>query len=125
MNPHQSLRDVPSSGQRFEMSAVIDQLHLLQVQSLQHLLTGSVHHLQLLVAVHQDQSATVDPLQRNTEDTSEGRHQRQGPGEGASWALTLRLMMSQLRWSCLCLMTWMVPDSSFFTWNKTGTTFNS
>lgn len=60
---HQSLGDVPSSCQRFEMSAVIDQLHLLQVQCLQHLLTGPVHHLQLLTAVHQEQRTTVDPLQ--------------------------------------------------------------
>lgn len=59
---HQSLRDVPSGGQRFEMPTVVDQLHLLQVQSLQNLLAGPVHHLQLLVAVHQDQGATVDPL---------------------------------------------------------------
>lgn len=35
------------------------------------------------------------------------------PERGAQ--LTQRLMMSQLRWSCLCLMTWMVPVSSFFT----------
>lgn len=44
------------------MSTVVDELHLLQVQSLQNLLAGPVHHLQLLVAVHQDQGATVDPL---------------------------------------------------------------
>lgn len=60
--PHQSLGDIPSSGQRFEMSAVIDQLHLLQVQSLQNLLTGPVHHLQLFMAVYQEQGPTVYPL---------------------------------------------------------------
>lgn len=37
-----------------------------------------------------------------------------GDPEGAA-QLTQRLMMSQLTWSCLCLMTWMVPVSSFFT----------
>lgn len=60
--PHQSLGDVPSCGQRLEMSAVVNQLHLLQVQGLQNLLAGSVHHLQLLMAVHQDQRAAVNPL---------------------------------------------------------------
>lgn len=60
--PHQSLGDIPSSSQRFEMSAVIDQLHLLQVQSLQNLLTGPVHNLQLFVAVNQDQCTTINPL---------------------------------------------------------------
>lgn len=66
--PHQSLGDIPSSGQRFEMSAVVDQLHLLQVQSLQNLLTGPVHDLQLFMAVYQDQRTTVNPLQRREEN---------------------------------------------------------
>lgn len=60
--PYQSLGDIPSSGQRFEMSAVIDQLHLLQIQSLQNLLTGPVHHLKLFMAVYQEQGPTVNPL---------------------------------------------------------------
>lgn len=62
--PHQSLGDIPSSGQRFEMSAVINQLHLFQVEGLQNLLTGSVHNLQFFMAVHQNQRAAVDPLWR-------------------------------------------------------------
>lgn len=69
---HQSLRDVASSSQRFEMSAVVNQLHLLQVQSLQHLLTGPVHNMKLFMAVDQDQCTTVDPLQRR-KDTKETR----------------------------------------------------
>lgn len=64
--PHQSLGDIPSCGQRFEMSAVINQLHLFQVQGLQNLLTGSVHHLQLFMAVHPDQRAAVNPLRRES-----------------------------------------------------------
>lgn len=60
--PHQSLGDVPAGGQRFEMPAAVDQLNLLQVHRLQDLLAGPVHHLQLLVAVHQHQGTTVDPL---------------------------------------------------------------
>lgn len=65
LNPHQSLGDVSSSCQWFEMSAVIDQLHLLQVQSLQNLLARPVHHVQLFMAVHQDQRTTVNPLQKH------------------------------------------------------------
>lgn len=68
--PHQSLGDIPSCGQRFEMSAVINQLHLFQVEGLQNLLTGSVHDLQFFMAVYQDQRAAVNPLCRKKKKKS-------------------------------------------------------
>lgn len=49
------------------MPAIVDQLDLLQIQRLQNLLTGSVHNVQLLVAVHQNQGPTADPLQTGVE----------------------------------------------------------
>lgn len=55
------------------MSAVIHQLHLLQVQSLQNLLTGPVHDVQFFMAVHQDQCASVDPLQRHRQGRTSHR----------------------------------------------------
>ncbi|TNN63969.1 hypothetical protein EYF80_025811 [Liparis tanakae] len=67
LTSHQSLGDIPSSCQRFEMSAAIDQLHLLQVQSLQNLLTGPVHDLQLFMAVHENQLEVLSRYQEEVD----------------------------------------------------------
>lgn len=89
--PHQSLRDVPSGGQRFEVSTVVDELHLLQVQSLQNLLAGPVHHLQLLVAVHQDQGATVDPLRGQEFNQSQTLLRHTAPKRPQAGTISLQL----------------------------------
>lgn len=75
------------------MSTVVDELHLLQVQRLQNLLTGPVYHLQLLVAVHQHQGATVDPLQK------------QRPRPGPVTGLIEHLGANNVRWNRLASFT--------------------
>lgn len=65
---HQGLTDIAACSKRFKMTAVVDELHFGQVQSFQLLLTGPIHHVQLLSTVHQQQRARIQPLRETEQD---------------------------------------------------------
>lgn len=75
------------------MAAIVNQLKLSHVHSFQLLLTGSIHHSQLLCAVHQHKRPGVYPLPRDKGDHEtaychKGNQTQMTAGDGLTHAQT-------------------------------------
>lgn len=62
-HPYQCLANISSSGQGFEMAAVIDQLNFWDLHCFQFFLSLPINHMQLLHTVQEHNCAWVYPLQ--------------------------------------------------------------
>lgn len=75
---YQGLADIAPRGQRLEVAAVVDQLNLWDLDSLQLLLSLTVYDVQLLHTVQQHRCPRVDPLKSTKFHISAIPQQSQG-----------------------------------------------